>query len=53
MQLCIPHLLTVFPDVNFPAVDLLDQVIFDELVDDLTLLDLHIGLHGFRGAGGR
>jgi hypothetical protein len=46
-----PHLLTVFRDVNFPAVDLLDHVIFDELVDDFTLLDLHLhlGLHGFRG----
>ena len=46
-----PHLLTVFHDANFPAVDLLDHVIFDELVDDFTLLDvhLHLGLHGFRG----
>jgi hypothetical protein len=29
-----PPLLTVFPDVNFPVVDLLDHVIVDELVND-------------------
>ena len=39
-----PPLLTVFPDVNFPVVDLLDYVIFDELVDDFTLLGLHLHL---------
>ena len=45
-----PHFLTVFPGVNFPVVDLLDRVIFDELVDDFMLLGfhLHLGLHGIR-----
>jgi hypothetical protein len=43
--------LTVFPDVNFPVIDLLDHIILGELVDDSTLLGLHLhlGLHGFRG----
>ena len=45
-----PHFLTVFPEVNFPVVDLLDRVIFDELVDDFMLigLHLHLALHDIR-----
>src|SRR4030095_3186195 len=39
-----PPLLAVFPDVNFPVVDLLDHVIVDELVNDFTLLGLHLYL---------
>jgi hypothetical protein len=39
-----PPLLTVFPEVNFPIVDLLDHVIVDELVDDFMLLGLHLHL---------
>ena len=40
--------------MNFPGVDLLDQAIFDTLVDDSTLLGLHLQLelHGFGGQEG-